>query len=146
MRVTFGLRTESVPAEPGQDVPIPKPCVAAPGARGEVRNRVEPPPVLGELGERLLAAVEGEEFPGPFTASHLGVEGLGVSLTSDDLRAVASSLAPPDPPDGPVLALHPLNAHGDLRSQEATATVCLGVGAVISRVQPPGGSRHAGGA
>src|SRR5690242_12375176 len=79
----------------------------------EVRLAVEPPPLLAELRERLLAGVESSELARPLASNHLRLERLGIALATEDLRPVAPTLAPAHAPDDTaVLALHALDTHG----------------------------------
>ena len=99
-------------AEPREHVCVPDRGVALERRPGEVRLRVQPPPLLAELGERLLAGVEPRELAGALAPHDLGVEGLGVALAPQDLGAVAAGLAPAHAPDdAAVLAHDALDAH-----------------------------------
>jgi hypothetical protein len=99
--------------EPRQHVRVPEDRVDLQRARGQVRLSVELPPLLAELGERLLAGVERRQLAGPSLAAQLGVEGLGVALAAEDLGAVLARLAPAHAPDDTaVLSFDPLDAHG----------------------------------
>jgi hypothetical protein len=72
-------------AQPRKHVCVPDRGVALEGRLGEVRLSVEPPPLLAEIGERLLAGVELRELAGALATRDLGVEGLGVALAAQDL-------------------------------------------------------------
>jgi hypothetical protein len=97
-------------AEPRQDVHIPLDGVHLQRRACEVRLRVQPPPLLAEVGQQLLARVELRELAGALSADELGVERLRVALAPEDLRTVAAALAPAHAPDdGPVLAFHALS-------------------------------------
>jgi hypothetical protein len=99
-------------AEARQHVRVPLDRVDLQRRLREVRLRVQPPPLLAEVGERLLAGIELGELAGALAPHELGIESLGVTLSPEHLRAVAPALAPAHAPDdGTVLAFHALDAH-----------------------------------
>src|SRR5262249_54066228 len=86
----------------------------------KVRLGVEPPPLLAELGQRLLAGVELRELSRAPAPQQVGIEGLGVVLASKNLRPVAPTLAPAHAPyDAAVLSHHALDAPGGGPSSSA---------------------------
>jgi hypothetical protein len=84
---------ELVVAEMRQDVEVPHACVALQRRRREVRFRVEPPPLLREVGEPFLASVELGECAEPLSSLDLGLEGDSVPLTVECPAPVASCVA-----------------------------------------------------
>lgn len=73
---------------------------------------MRPPPLLAEVSQQLLAGVELRQLAGALAADELGVEGFGVALAPEHLRAVPIALPPAHPPDdAAVLALDPFDAH-----------------------------------
>jgi hypothetical protein len=58
----------------------------------EVRLRVQPPPLLAELAQRLLAGIEQRQLPHSLAPPQLGVERLGVALAPEHLRPVLTRL------------------------------------------------------
>ncbi len=74
-------------------------------------------------GSRPSRRREHGDLAGPLAASQLGVEGLGVALAAEHLRAVAPGLAPAHPPDHlAVVALEAFDAPGDDSSRRASST------------------------
>jgi len=105
-------RAEPQRSEARQDVPIPEAGVAAQRSRRQVRNGIELPPLLRELGQRFPPTCEQVEVAGPLAPHDLGVKGFGVPLAADDLRPRLSLVvAPADSPDDAALALDSLDAH-----------------------------------
>jgi hypothetical protein len=128
-------------AEPRQDVCVPLHGVDLERRLREVRLGVQPPPLLAEVREQLLAGVELRQLAGALLADELGVEGLRVALATEHLRAVAAALAPSHAPhDGAVLALDSLDAHdAALRSSATSSRRKLPRAGGTSRVRTTGG-------
>src|SRR6266540_3561473 len=127
---------------------VPQDRVDLQGRRGEVGLGVELPPLLAELGKRLLAGVERRQLAGAALAAQLRVEGLGVALAAEDLRAVLAGLAPAHAPDdGAVLAFDPLDTHGcssrRARSERKLPAAGAGTRGYVSGLRSAARTAHA---
>ena len=76
-------------------VTVPQLRVGAQRRALEVRTRVDQPPLLDELGQRLGAGVELGERTAALHHSHLGLPGPGVGGTVERLAALGASLVAP---------------------------------------------------
>ena len=93
-------------------MPIPQTRVAAQRPRRQVRHRVELPPLLREVGERLAPTRQKVQVASALTPYDFRFERFRVALPADHLRARSALLVPPaHAPDSSPLALDPLNAH-----------------------------------
>jgi hypothetical protein len=101
-----GDLVQPVPAEVGQDVPIPHAAVATQSRLLEVWLGVQSPPLNAVIGEQLVAGVEVGERAEPLAAPDFGLEVLSVGLAVKHAAAVAAALSVAHFPDVALLPSH----------------------------------------
>ncbi len=104
-----GQLAELQVAEARQRVPVPEIGVDAQRRALEVGARVDPPPLLDELGERLAARVHVRQRAGALEHPDLRLERASVAGAVERLAALGAGLvAPAHPPDDVAAAVSPL--------------------------------------